>query len=67
MPVGLIAMAAYWISHGGFQGGLIEIDRAAPLTAEFRVDINTAPWPELTQLPNIIMQHLNVWHTTDHP
>jgi hypothetical protein len=41
---GLIAMAGYWISHGGFQGGLIEIDRAAPLTADFQLDINSAPW-----------------------
>lgn len=33
--------------------GLIEIDRAAPTTLDFRVDINRAEWPELALLPNV--------------
>lgn len=47
----LAAMAVWWIIHGG--GKLIEIDRADPLTAGFQVDINTADWPELIQVPGI--------------
>ncbi len=32
---------------------LIEIDRAKPLTVEFRCDVNRADWGELTLLPGI--------------
>ena len=49
----LAAMVGWWAIHGGWRGGLIEIDRAEPLTARFEVDINTADWPELLQLPGI--------------
>jgi competence protein ComEA len=48
-----LAMGGWWIAHGGWQGKLIEIDRAEPLTARFEVDINTADWPELMQLPGV--------------
>jgi competence protein ComEA len=46
-------MAAYWIALGGPKGELIEIDRAAPLTARYQVDINKAGWPELAELPDV--------------
>ena len=46
-------MGVYWVVQGGLSGGLIEIDRAAPLTARFQVDINAATWPELAQVPEI--------------
>jgi competence protein ComEA len=49
----LLAMAAYWFVRGGYRGGLVEIDRAEPLTARYRVDVNRADWPELAQLPRI--------------
>lgn len=49
----LVGMGVYWIASGGPRGGLIEIDRAAPLVARFQVDINTATWPELSQLPEV--------------
>jgi competence protein ComEA len=51
--VGLGAMAAWWLSQGGQQGRLIELERAEPQTARFQVDINTADWPEMAQLPGI--------------
>ena len=51
--VALLAMVGWWIAHGGWSGRLIEIDQAEPLTARFEVDINTADWPELMQLPGI--------------
>jgi competence protein ComEA len=53
VALSLVGMAAYWIVQGGFRGGLIEIDRASPLEARFRVDINRAEWPELSQLPEV--------------
>jgi competence protein ComEA len=49
----LLGMAAYFVVQGGFRGGLVEIDRAGPLEARFRVDINHAEWPELSQLPEV--------------
>lgn len=49
----LVAMGVWWTVHGGWRAGLVEIDRAEPLTAKFEVDINTADWPELLQLPGV--------------
>jgi competence protein ComEA len=51
----LALMAAAWWRHGGGRGGLVEIDRAAPLVAKFQVDVNQADWPELIQLPGVGM------------
>jgi competence protein ComEA len=51
--VGLIAMAAWWIGQGGLQGRVLEVEHAEPLPADFRIDINTADWPEIAQLPGI--------------
>jgi competence protein ComEA len=49
----LVAMGGWWITQGGWRGRLIEIDQASPLTAQFQVDINSADWPELMQLPGV--------------
>jgi competence protein ComEA len=49
----LAATAGWWLAHGGWQGKLIEIERAEPLTARFEVDINKADWPELLQIPGV--------------
>jgi len=46
-------MGVYWIVQGGPTGGLIEIDRATPLVVRFQVDVNSAGWPELSQLPEV--------------
>lgn len=49
----LAAMIGWWTSQVGWRGRLIEIDRAGPLTARFEVDVNSADWPELVQLPGV--------------
>jgi competence protein ComEA len=49
----LLGMAVYWFVQGGHRGELIRIDRAEPLTARYLVDINTAEWSELAELPDI--------------
>lgn len=49
----LLAMAGWWLAGGGWQGRLVEVERAEPLTARFEIDINAADWPELVQLPGI--------------
>jgi competence protein ComEA len=51
--LGILALGSYCLWRGTVRGRLIEIDRAPPLTAQFEVDINQAPWPELAQLPGI--------------
>lgn len=48
--VAILALAAYWLTQGGPQGRLIEIDRANPLEARFAVDLNQADWPGGTSL-----------------
>jgi competence protein ComEA len=49
----LVAMVGWWAIHGGFRGGLVELEKAETKTVRFEVDINTADWPELLQLPAI--------------
>jgi competence protein ComEA len=49
----LALLAAIWWRHGGYRGGVVDIDRAPPLVAKFQVDVNRADWPELIQLPGI--------------
>jgi len=49
----LIALAGYWLAHGGASGNLIEIDRASHRSVKFLVDVNQAEWPELAQLPDV--------------
>ena len=51
--VGLVGTVGWWTSQGGWQGRLIEVERAEPLSASFQVDLNRAEWPELVQLPGI--------------
>jgi competence ComEA-like helix-hairpin-helix protein len=47
------ACLGYWTMRYVNRDRLIEIDRAAPLNAEFKVDINTASWPEIVVLPDV--------------
>ena len=50
---GLAATIGWWVAQGGLQGRMLEIERAEPKTAAFEVDLNSADWPELVQLPSI--------------
>lgn len=50
---GGLALAFWWISHGGPRGELVELGKGKPLQARFLVDVNSAEWPELSQLPEI--------------
>jgi competence protein ComEA len=57
--VALLALAAlagvvcWWMASGGGRGRLIEAEHAPPRRVEFLVDVNSASWPELAQLPGI--------------
>ena len=53
VALSLVGMGVYWVVQGGPRGELIEIDRAAPLTARYLVDVNKADWPEFAELPDI--------------
>ena len=51
--LGLAATVGWWVHNGGLRGRMVEIERAEPQVAAFEVDINSADWPELVQLPAI--------------
>jgi competence protein ComEA len=53
VAVALVAMGLWWVGQGGLSGRLVEFERLPPRTAQFQVDINSANWPELSQLPGI--------------
>jgi competence protein ComEA len=42
-----------WLVSSGRSGSLVDIDAAEPLKATFHIDINSAGWTELAQLPEI--------------
>ncbi|MDZ4782800.1 MAG: helix-hairpin-helix domain-containing protein [Planctomycetia bacterium] len=49
----LALMALYWWRQGGWQGRMIDVERLPSRSATFQVDVNTAPWTELSQVPEI--------------
>jgi len=53
VALALLAMFFAWRVQDSRRGGLIEIERAAPVEIAYQVDINAASWPELAQLPQI--------------
>lgn len=53
LGLSLTAIAISLVSRGAHRGNLIEIDRAAPQTVDFEIDINEAQWPEFALLPGI--------------
>ena len=53
VAVSLVAVILWWWSQGGLQGRMVEWDASRPQVAKFQVDVNTAEWPELAQLPGI--------------
>jgi len=53
VAAGLITTAGWFVAQGGLRGRLVELERGEPQTARFEVDVNSAQWPELAQLPGI--------------
>jgi competence protein ComEA len=49
----LATIAGYWFSQAKLRGRLIDIERPDRPAASFRIDINSADWPELIQLPGL--------------
>src|SRR5690606_5185061 len=49
----LAGLALAWVVTGGFTPRTIDIDRAERVEFQFLVDVNTADWAELSQLPDI--------------
>lgn len=52
VAVGIGSMLTYF-AYMQRQRGVIDIERAPPLVAKFQVDVNSADWVELSQLPNV--------------
>lgn len=53
VALGLIGTLAWWVAEGGLASRLGEVEQAEPQTAVFDVDLSSADWPELAQLPGI--------------
>jgi competence protein ComEA len=51
--IGLAAVIAWSIYHGGTSGRTVEVEKAQPQTAKYEVDINQAQWPEFANLPGV--------------
>jgi competence protein ComEA len=49
----LISIGGYCLTQAVIRGRVIDIEKAPPLDPGFRVDLNSAEWPELAQLPEI--------------
>jgi competence ComEA-like helix-hairpin-helix protein len=49
----LALLALYWWRQGGWQGRIIDVERLPARSAIFQVDVNAAPWTELSQVPEI--------------
>jgi competence protein ComEA len=53
LAISLLLLGGMWVYQGRFRGRLIEIDRAERRVIDFKIDINTANWPELCLMPGI--------------
>lgn len=49
----IVALAFLWWQRGGFDGGLVAYDELHGQPIRFELDINTADWPEISELPRI--------------
>jgi competence protein ComEA len=49
----LLLLAVTWSWRGGWQGRLVDVDRAEGWDYEFQIDVNRADWPELALLPGV--------------
>jgi competence protein ComEA len=51
--IALVTISGYWLNQAVLSHRVIDLDKAAPRDPMFRVDVNSADWPELAQLPEI--------------
>jgi competence protein ComEA len=66
----IVAIGGYWFDQALLRRRAIDIEKAAPLDPGFRVDINSAEWPELAQLPEIgesLARQIVAWRTAHGP
>jgi competence protein ComEA len=51
--VSLVAIGIYVAHQSAVRGGLVDIDKAEKRTAQYKIDINQATWPEIANIPGI--------------
>lgn len=49
----LLGLCVHWTREGAFRGGLVEVDGAQRTPAPYQIDLNSAGWPEIAQLPSV--------------
>ncbi len=66
----LVMIGGYWVHQAVIRHRLIDLDKAPLLDPTFRVDINSADWPELAQLPEMgesLAQKIVAWRKEHGP
>jgi competence protein ComEA len=53
LAASLATIGLWWLWQGRIRGRLIDIDQAAPVAVDFKIDVNQADWPELALVPDI--------------
>ena len=51
--LGAAGLLGWWLAAGGHRGELVDLDDIEVRKVPFQVDLNSAEWPELAQLPGI--------------
>ena len=49
----IVCLSGYFIHRSYLHNGLIDINRTESLTADFKIDINSADWGEIVVLPGV--------------
>jgi competence protein ComEA len=64
----VVMIAGYWWSQVVIRHRMIDLEHTDPRTAAFQVDINSAAWPELAQLPGLgeTLAKRIVFYRTEH-
>jgi competence protein ComEA len=66
----IVAIGGYWLNQAVLRQRVVDVEKAAPLDPGFRVDINSAEWPELAQLPEIgesLARQIVAWRAAHGP
>ncbi len=53
IALSLVVIAGWLVWQGYLRGRLIDIERAEPIAVDFKIDVNSADWTELSLMPGV--------------
>ena len=68
--VAMVFIGGYWLDQAVIRHRVIDLDKAPSRGPGYKVDINTAEWPELAQMPGIgesLGRKIVAWRGTHGP